>query len=220
MRYLKLFAIVLLLTPELLSQTPSGPLSKKMPQLRFRGSAVEALLCIGQTFQVPLGIISSDSLLTNTQVSLNGVDVGLPSALDSVLLSVTSYKWSAVNNVIMLEKKDTKLANTYLNIIVPDFEASSDTAEHLSAKLWMTIELQIDPKRGGFAGVLHPNAADKVLPSISLKNKHVYEILNWIVAENGSAAWIAKPWPADQIQDLGMYDLWNIVFYSPAETDH
>jgi hypothetical protein len=189
-----------------------SPLEARTGQLRVQQtSQVNALVELAKNVKVPFAIVCADEELRTTQISVDLDGATVQQALLEITSSRHDLAFSTENGVVVVQKVPLPTDCSYLNTTVPVFDANRDTVQHLSAKLWMTLQSQLDPSKTGFLGVLHPTPADKNVGPAELRGKTVKEILIWLVAKHGGAAWVAFPSPA--VTQTSMDNLWEIFFY-------
>ncbi len=190
----------------------TDPLQAKTGHMTFtQASMLDALLAIADNVRVPFGIACADDSMRQTKVSAEIHEGSLGDALSLITAGHPGIQVSVQHGVVVIERFPLPEGCQFLDLSIPEFNAQRDTVEHLSAKLWMTLERQLDAGKKGFAGVLHPNRADRAVGPADLRGERVRDILNWMVEHHGASAWVATPnsSPSAAASD----DLWTIVFY-------
>jgi hypothetical protein len=188
------------------------PLQARTGHMTFaQANMLDALLAIAENVRVPFGIACADDSMRQTKVSVEINEGPLGNALSLITAGHPGVQFSVHHGVVVVERLPLPENCEFLDLSIPDFYAERDTVEPLSAKLWMTLEMQLDPGKKGFAGILHPNQADRAIGPADLRGEHVRDILNWMVEHHGASAWVATPNnnPAAAAND----ELWKIVFY-------
>jgi len=217
MRCLTFVLTALLLHTPLVSrafcQTHHG--QPKTSHLKFtKITMLNALLAAANDVKVPLGIMCADQRIRETEISIEINRRTLRDAVVAITSSQPDLKTTVRNGVVFVQRIPLPEECDYLTSTIPRFDAERDTVEHLSAKLWMTLETQLDPSKVGFTGVLHPNPKDREIGPADLRGQQVKDILNWMVMQHGAAAWVALP--SKSAKDSPMGKLWQIVFYDSS----
>ena len=176
---------------------------------------LDAILAVAKDLNSPLGIMCADERLRDSEITVDIDGMTAIDAFHAVTASQPDLRTTSLGGVVFVQRTPLPSYCSFLVLKVPAFDAERDTVQHLSAKLWMTLEMQLDPKRTGFMGVLHPNAKDKSIGPARLKGEQVKDILNWMVKQHGAAAWVGLP--TTDVKKASAEELWHIVFYDPPD---
>jgi hypothetical protein len=210
--------VLLVLVSQLAFSTAHrDPLQARTGHLKLeRTSILAALLALGKHTKVPLAILCADERFRNTsEVSVDIDNRSVADAISMITASQPDIRFKAEGGVVIIEPVPLPSECAFMNLTIPEFAAQRDTVEHLSAKLWMTLEVQLDPGRASFAGVLHPSTLDRKIGPVELRNRRVSELLNWMVQEHSGAAW--PSFPCKNVKAATNDQLWKIAFYPPND---
>jgi hypothetical protein len=180
-----------------------------------KSTIVDSLLELGRRTKIPLAIPCADAAFQHSMISVHLEHSTVGAVLSAILRDEPNVTAHLDQGVIVVDRLPRELNCKFIDTVIPTFGMTHpETVEHISAKLWMTLELQLDPTKTGFAGILHPSDYDKKLAPFELRNQTVGDILTWLVARHSAAAWIGLP--SARPSDAYLNELWRIVFY-PTE---
>lgn len=177
-------------------------------------SPLDTLLLFCQQQEIPLGVEYVDETLLRSPVAVKVSRSTVGEVLDKILTSVKGYRWLIENGVIVvthvsLERDDSQ---NILRLRVAQFKTSESTLAEASNILRMTIDRQLNPDVRGWVGSYPPGNTRRKIGPLVLKNLSVRTILNHLVAEHGSAAWIVNV-PPGNLGELTSWGLWRMVEY-------
>jgi hypothetical protein len=213
-------AALLLMAGALLAQSSSS-LRVRVAKFEVENASIpDAVVKAGQQAGVPLGIDASDPKLWKKTTSLKQSGSTLGEVLRQILDPGPAYTIRQDGRTIVI--RPGSCPSSLLNTRIISFKTEMPvSARDLSFKLWMALVSQLDPRRGGFLGpgLMSPSSLDNKLPPVDLSGKTVWEILDWITATHGSAAWVAVPFHGEVGKSIGPSDLWRLEAYSAPATN-
>jgi hypothetical protein len=177
--------------------------------------ALDALIRLGQLYGRPMGVVGGDKKIAERQTSVRAPQTTAHEAMAVLMRQLPGYEWREDNRVIIVQPRVlAPVTKQMLSVIIPSIAAKKVDIDGLSFRLWMELQLQVDPNshRRGFAGTGHVRDYFDLGP-INLTNVTVEEVLNEIVRRRGSAAWIALP-PPETLKGAPRERLWSIVTYA------
>jgi len=203
---------IFLLVNTLSAQSPS-PLRVALPQFEVQNISIpDALLKAGQQSGVPIGIDATDPELWKKKVSVKRSGATLGEVLGQILAAEPGYTIAQDDGALLV--RPALHPSRLLDTRIVAFQSVSSSAVGNSLKLWMTLVLQLDPSREGFAGIRHSSCLDdKLLPAADLSGKTVWEILDWIIGKHGAVAWVAVPFSGEVGKSSAQEDFWKLIPY-------
>ena len=171
------------------------------------------MLRLGQAYGQPLGIISADKKIANMRLSLRTPESTARQAIEALLKQIPGYDWTEERGVFVMRPRALPPSTKrMLGIVIPRIAAENISLDALNFRLWMEIQLQVDPERKskGFMGFGHDPSE---LGRFDLKDVTVEDVLDEIVRRRGNSAWVALP-PPDSLKGVPPERLWNYVTYS------
>jgi len=212
------FAVLLVLSGPLVGSEPSAQTQRSLPRQDYEATdiaALDALVRLGEIYDHPMGIICRDAKILSTKISVKITQATAQQALKELMVRLPEYKWSEDNGVFevrprLLPTQTEKI----LNIRIPRIVAENIDVDALSNRLWMELQIQMDPgnRSKGFIG--HGHLRDYYeLGRVDFTNAGVDQVLNEIARRRKSAAWILLP-PPDVLSGALRERLWGIVTYA------
>jgi hypothetical protein len=200
------------------SQEPD-PMTKRVARfVSTSRTPLEAILMLGRQEDIPIAIVCSDDALLTTDASVDEHDSDLASILASILRGAPTY--SAIrdkNGVVMVADPSKLSSNPILSFSFSHFGSSHNLdVTDISERLWGELQMQLNPKRKGYGGVLRVQPWDRPLPPMNLDNVSVSDVLDWAITRHKSMAWVTWP-PPNPLIDAPQFRLWNFVYYSSSD---
>jgi hypothetical protein len=185
-------------------------------------SALDALVRLGQVYELPMAIISLDTRIANTRVVVRVVGATVKVAMSEVMKNLPDYEWRQRNGLIVVEPRAIPtITKQLLDTAIPDISVEQADVDGINFLLWMELQLQVDPARKakGFLGSGHLRNYRR-LGRLDLKNATIERALDEIVLRIGKAAWIVFP-PPPTLKNTPRDRLWSVVSYAdpPAPLD-
>lgn len=175
-------------------------------------AALDALIRLGETYNVPMGIVCGDDKIATTLVSAEALQAVPEKAMDQLVRQLPGYEWKERKGVIVVQPVQIPgMTNRMLLTVIPRLTAKRSSLDDLSARLFRELQVQLNPKgtSGGYMAITHGPA---VIESFDTANTSVRDILNEIVRKGRSAAWIVLP-SIRYVKGAPLDSLWSIVFY-------
>ncbi len=190
----------------------SSALEKQASFSVMQKTPLEALLSLGKQENISFGIVLSDAALIRNEISLPYETKSIHEFVDEILITSPSYVATSSPDGI-IDIASSERSNAVANYLFSSFDIGQGAGPTLvSERLWGDMQMQLDPKRTGYGGVLQVPQADKPLPAKQFKDSSIPSILDWVASHNGSMSWVIWPSPASLIGEP-QYKLWNLVFY-------
>ena len=171
---------------------------------------LNALLQAASRADIPILIICSDAVLLKEKVSLRIENVALGEALAEILKG-TDYQFRARELGVVEVFSKLPNATAEAKLLAFRNDATWDTTM-FSAMVWGNLQMQMDPSRKGFGGVLRVPEQDKALPEKIFSDVSVKSLFAWAASENKHIAWIIWP-PPTVLKNTPQPELWNLIFY-------
>ncbi|HWS98067.1 MAG TPA: hypothetical protein VN620_16510 [Candidatus Methylomirabilis sp.] len=177
--------------------------------------ALDALVRLGALYNQPIGIICRDSEIVSRKVSLTVAEASVEESMRAVMNLLPEYEWSEDNGVFVVRPKVLpRQTEEMLNVIIPHIFAENIDMDGLSSRLWMELQVQVDPESRSRGFLLHGHLQNYYeLGKVDLTNVRIDEVLNEIVRRRKIAAWVMLP-PPDSIKGASRERLWGIVTYA------
>jgi hypothetical protein len=177
-------------------------------------SALDTLLLFCQQEKIPLGVEYVDHALLMTPVEVKVSNSTVRQVMDKVLASLQGYRWEIMGHAIVVThvSLDRTDSPNLLRLTLPQFKASESTLAEASNLLRMTIDRLLNPSVRGWAGSYSPDKTLRKVGPFNLRNLSVRGVLNNLVAEHGSAAWIVNV-PPGHLDKLTPWGLWRMIEY-------
>ncbi len=194
---------------------PTQPASPQRDYEISDTGALDALVRLGELYNHPMGIICGNTKIESRKIAVKVIQASAQEALRAVVAQLPEYKWREDNGVLIVEPAvlPTQTQNV-MNIVIPRIFAENIDVDALSSRLWMELQIQVDPesRSRGFFG--HSHLQDYYeLGKIDLTNARIDRVLSEIVRRRKSAAWILLP-PPDSLKGVPRDRLWAIVTYA------
>lgn len=165
-------------------------------------SAMQALLELSRSANVPLGIVADDDRLCKSQVSYSGKDVPPRVAVKAIVSQVPGYGFNrAEGSALLLVAPNSArpVTEQFLNLVDERFGPMKANLQTLVITLWVHVRYILNPNQGTAGNILSsPN--DRVF-EIGATNATVEQLLNNI-ALTSRGAWVLRPLPAT-LSNLG-----------------
>ncbi len=180
---------------------------------------LDALIQLGQLYDQPMGIVCGDKKIASIRVSVQAPGATAQEAMALLIRQLPGYKWSEDKSLILVRPRlVAPITKRILHAVIRSIAAKNIDVDALSFRLWMELQLEIDPESHtkGFFGISHPRDYFDLGP-IDLTNVTIQEVLNEIVRRRKSAAWVTLP-PPETLKGTPRERLWGIVTYAnPAQ---
>lgn len=196
-------------------QTRPGQQAPRLDYEAHNISPLDALIHLGELYDQPLGIVSADQKIATDLVSAQAPKATSREALAALMQELPAYEWTESEGVLIVRPRAVPpLTKRMLGIVIQRISAQNVDIDALSFRLWMEIQLQVDPesRTKGFMGVGH-SRDDFDLGPLDLTNVTVEGVLDEIVRKRKSAAWVVLP-PPQTLKGTSRDRLWGIVTYS------
>ena len=180
---------------------------------------IDALLSFGGQEHIPIGIEYIDKAAFQQRISVEFRECNVKEILDAITQPV-GYRWF-INESVILVTHDGALVgkSNLLNTHLPQFRIGETSMHEASLALSLHLYFVLNPNSGGIAGDSPGgNLAFRVGP-FDLKNATVKDILNQIVSQHSSGAWIVQQPPWTMGKDLG-YGLWKVLEYDRTDAEY
>jgi hypothetical protein len=178
--------------------------------------APDALIRLGELYDQPMGIVcGNNKIATTTLVTARTPNATPQEAMVALIRQLPEYEWKERSGVMVAQPRLVPpVTRGMLNTIIPSIAAQNIDIEALSFRLWMELQLQVDPesRTRGFAGVGHMRDYFE-LGEMNLNNIRIEEVLDEIVRRRRSAAWVVLPPPAT-LKGTPRERIWSIVTYA------
>jgi len=178
-------------------------------------AALDALIRLGEVYNRPMGIICRDAKILSSKVKIRMAQATAEEALKAVMLQLSDYKWSENNGILQVRPKLLPAqTERMLGITIPRIAAEDIDMDALSNRLWMELQIQVDPESRSKGFIGHGNLRDYYeLGGVDFTNARIDQVLDEIVRRRKSAAWILLP-PPDVLKGVPRDRLWAIVTYA------
>jgi hypothetical protein len=177
--------------------------------------ALDALVRLGELYDRPMGIVCEDTKIVSRKVTVREIQAPVEQALQALIMQLPGYKWSVDNGVFVIRPAVLPTqTEKMLNIVIPRIFAESIDIDTLSNRLWMEIQIQVDPESQSKGFLLHGHLRNYYeLGRIDLTNARIDQVLSEITRRRKSAAWVLLP-PPDALKGVSRDRLWGIVTYA------
>ena len=202
-RFMKLKLILLVLacssvcTAQQHDENPGGERGPLVTRFNVSGvPAIQALLELSRSENVPLGIVIDDDRLCKTQVSYSGSNVPPSFVVKSIVAQVPGYSWERTRDstVILVTPISVRPATEqFLNIVDDRYGPIKANLQTLALTLWVHIRYILYPDQGT-AGSILGSTNDRIF-DLELRDATVQQILNRIAVLT-SGTWVLKPLPS------------------------
>ena len=145
-------------------------------------TGIDALLSLGQLYNRPLGIVGSDKSILAPTLSVQVSQAQFADVLARVMSQLSKYEAHEVQGVVLIQPLNRDVATERLfTMVLPNFDSETKaTLTELADLLWMDVELRVDPRIRGFAGIRHETDFKEFQP-IHLVDVTVEDVLNELV---------------------------------------
>jgi hypothetical protein len=192
----------------------SGMPSTPIPSFHVeRATRLDALLRLAQEGHVPLAIEYVNRDLVSKPVTLGLGSTTLADAVGAILADAPGYRCGYLNGVVHITHPRPGGARNLLDFVLPQFEIPACSLEDASHELQMAVAWASHPSVRGIVGDYSAGVSGEVVGPWKLRNITVRGVLDRIIGQSGSAAWVVQvpPGHLDQLPPAG---LWKIVQYS------
>ena len=160
------------------------------------------------TYQLPTAIESADREATTRPLSLSFRNESLRTILEAIVRQVPEYRLSFSAGIVdVFSARAREDHSNLLNTIVKDFTVSQVDTHDADSQLFCALSRDVGSQV--CAGSIAIGQWGPLKVSVHLQNAKAYEILNAIVAENGSAIWTVTARP-DKLSALQLGGNWYI----------
>jgi hypothetical protein len=211
--------VVFLMTTYFWPDRQSGSDQRALPsRLNYEAhdiSALDALIRLGEVYDRPIGIVSGNQKIATNKISMQVRQTTAREALVALMQQLPAYEWAEDNGVFVVRPHlIPPITKRMLSIVIPRISTQNTDIDGLSFRLWMEVQLQVDPDRRGkgFAGFGHLGNYFELGP-MDLTNVRCDELLTEIVRRRNSAAWVVLP-PPETLKGVPRERLWGIVTYA------
>ena len=173
---------------------------------------VEVLLQAASRSDIPIVVICSDQVLLQDKIAVSIRNGSFDEALTEIL-GGTDYGFHVSSRGVIEVSSSRPNATAEAKLSTLRNDVTWD-ATMFSAMVWGRLQMQIDPARKGFGGVLRVPEQDKMLPEENFADVSVSDLLAWAASENKHIAWVIWP-PPDVLKNTPQSNLWNLIFYAP-----
>jgi hypothetical protein len=179
-------------------------------------SPASVLVRLSLLSHVPFGIESIDETFAHSKINVAIQSGTLNEAYEAILGKMPGYKWEEYDGLILVRKTGSSSEKKLLEVILPRYwlrrRATLPEANNL---LVMTLQSQLNPNIGGFAGTFAEQTFPKLLEPCDLRDVKVRSVIAYLVRSSGAPGWIATV-PEDSQHELPPSGLWKII--PPDET--
>ncbi len=175
---------------------------------------VKCLLDLAYEYQLPLALEYVEDKALDQQLVLELRDQTLRGVLLAVVRNASGYQLSIAGGIVdVYAPRARENPANLLNKLIKNFSVSSADTHFADAALFCTLSREIEPS-SACVGSIVPGQWGTKQVSVHMQNARVYEILNAIISENGSAIWTVTVPPAD-LSKTPIVDLWHIYPLQP-----
>ncbi len=153
-------------------------------------SVLQTILRLGETSRLPMGIDILDTRLCEQKISLNLYNVPAADLLNAALKG-SEYSWSLKGDVIEVKpheaQRDTNAK--ILNLVIDHFTSLTTTTQGVGIQLRAIIGSTMARGTGYAINILAADEAETI-PSFTIDQGSVEEILNVLVSKGSKGVWI------------------------------
>lgn len=178
---------------------------------RFEGGgkpATELLLGLAYKYRLPMAIeyVDQEASTRPLTVVLRGTTVG--QALASIVANMPGYALSVSEGLVdVYSPRAREDPSNELNLVVKNYSVDGVDTVQASADLSCAMGREMHPPRGCFVSIARGQWGPLKI-TVNIREARVYQILNRIVAQNGSALWTVLQ-PPDRMTSRGQ-SLWQV----------
>lgn len=189
-------------------------LASPVAKLDSAGSTlVEALVGLAYEYKIPMGLEYVDRLAVTQPLALRARDEPLRRVIELLVAQLPGYRVAFSGGLVDVYSPAARdNPSNVLNTELPDFQVSNADTHRASAELAGGLARELDPHSMVVNSIAPGQWGDKTV-SIHLRGKKVYEILNTITAQNGSALWCVVV-PPEKLSNRGR-TVWYIYPLDP-----
>jgi hypothetical protein len=139
--------------------------------------------------------------------------VKVADVLDAIMAPNKRYTWAYQDGLVMVRRLDTPPGvKNLLKEVLPEFSIQRSTLQEASLLLYMSLSHRLHPGPWGILGDYNPGLTNNLVGPLTMRDATVKQVLNRLVSEKKSAAWLVQVPPQfmDQLPSSG---LWSIVEY-------
>ena len=191
-------------------QTFEAKLNKPIPRFQTSGrTLIGVVLNLAYEYDLPAALEYVDSAASTRPLELNFAKASPREILTQVIASYPEYRVSFSGGVVNIYSPAARADKlNLLNLVVKDFSVAQADTHRADFELFCAI---IRQQHAGDVcagtGATGPWGPKKI--SLHLRDARVYEILNAIVAQNGSAIWTVLA-PPQKLTTIPQGGLWHI----------
>jgi hypothetical protein len=178
-------------------------------------SMTHLVLDLAYQYQLPMGIehVTADALYRPLNLRLKRRN--LKEIISTIVQAVPGFQVDFSGGLVDIFSPMARLdASIPLNTTIHAFDVSNLDTHWADYELFCVLERQMHP-HSGCGGSIAPGQWGDLRITLHLQNKHVYEALNAIVAQNGRAVW-ARIFPLPRKPgDFISLGSWHIYPLSP-----
>ena len=182
------------------------------PILRFQASGrtlIAVVLDLAYEYGLPTALEYVDSAASTRPLDLNFAKASPREILTQVIASYPEYRVSFSAGVVNIYSPAARAdRSNLLNLVVKDFSVAHADTHRADFELFCEVIRQQHAGDACSGSVATGQWGPKKI-SLQLRGAKVYEILNAIVANNGSAIWIVLA-PPDKLATMPNGGLWHI----------
>jgi len=196
----------------------SGPILAHRIQhfVATKEQRLSALVRLGRETGLCFGIETlTDNF--NEKITLRLVDTDAHSTISAVLGSSREYEISVLHNVILICDKRVRQPKD-LAVRLPHFQIPRATLLWANLNLWMSVEIDFDPSRKGFAGDSPPGDSTDHVGPFDIAGQQVRDLLCLIVGDSKGAAWMISNPIVSGVAPASKNSLWTLVLYQNSRS--
>jgi len=192
---------------------PSRPVARFQVQDR---NMIDALLMFGQQEKIGIGIDYIDTTAFQKKLSIDVRDSTLATVLDQIT-KIVGYRWSILGRVVTVTHAGAiKGRRNVLNTRIRVFRVGPMPLEQAGCDLKIALYFALNPKSQGLAGDCPFGGVNQRIDGLRMNNSTAREILNALVSQHGSGAWVVQQPPWTMNKDLG-FGVWKILAYDRTD---
>ncbi len=179
-------------------------------------SRIEALLMLGEQYNLCLGIEYVDRNLLTDLVDIHVKSGTAATAIDSILSPTRGLTIERRNGAIEIRQRVSadKVRNIF-GYVIPKWESSRGPIQVVSLLLHWALVSELNHQLSGFGGHTGGGNPQDLVGPFNENDQSVRDLLDKVVAQSKGAAWISEV-SGDQVTDLGLPEkrrIWMIVEY-------
>lgn len=150
---------------------------------------MEALVRLAYEHRIPMGLEYVDRLAVTQPLALKTRHESLRRVIELLVAQLPGYRVAFSGGLVDVYSPAARdNPSNVLNTVLADFQVSNADTHRASAELAAGLARELDPHSMVVNSIATGQWGDETV-SVRLRGKKIYEILNAITAQNGSALW-------------------------------